>query len=169
MKHYKILTLLTCIFFLFSCENKNEDVFNGILAKGELGTTEIASITSIRDSTSTLNCVMSFKGKGYLLARGICWSTNEHPTIKDGQVAVKDTGTVTLKMSKLNPGTLYYVRPYVCNNEGIGYGKELSFTTKNTATITTATAPTNLTAVSATITGTVTNDCLLYTSDAADE
>jgi len=158
MKNYKILTLLISILILFSCENKNEDVFDGILAKGELGTTEITSITNIRDSTSTLNCVMTFKGKGYLLARGICWSTTEQPTIENGHVAVKDTGTVTLKMSKLNPGTLYYVRPYVSNNEGTGYGKELSFTTKTIPTITTASAPSNLTAVSATITGTVTND-----------
>lgn len=158
MKNCTLFTLLISIFFHFSCENKNEDVFNGILAKGELGTTEIASVTSVRDSTATLNCVMNFKGKGYLLARGVCWSTTEHPTIENSHVAVKDTGTVILNMSKLTPGTLYYVRPYVTNNEGTGYGNELSFTTKNIPTITTATSPTNLTAISATLTGTVSND-----------
>ncbi|MCX6307925.1 MAG: hypothetical protein NTY32_03505, partial [Bacteroidia bacterium] len=143
---------------IFSCENKNEDVFNGIFAEGELGATEIVSITNIRDTSTTLNCLLSFKGKGYLLERGVCWSTTRNPTTDNGHVAVKDTGTVTLKMSKLTPGTLYYVRPYVTNNEGTGYGNELNFTTKNIPTLTTASAPSILTAVSATISGTVTND-----------
>jgi hypothetical protein len=158
MNNFKILSLLLYLVLFFSCENKNEDVFRGILANGELGITEIASVTSVRDSTATLNCIMSFKGKGYLLARGVCWSTTENPTIENGHVAVKDTGTVILYMSKLAPGTLYYVRPYITNNEGTGYGNEISFTTKNVPTITIATSATNLTTVSATLTGTVSND-----------
>lgn len=158
MKNYILFALLFSLSFLFSCEKTNEDIFNGVFTKGELGTTEIKSITSIRDTTTTLNCVMSFKGKGYLLARGVCWSTTQHPTIDNGHVTVKDTGTVTLKMSKLTPGTLYYVRPFITNNEGTAYGTELSFTTKTIPTITIATSPTNLTAISATITGTISND-----------
>ena len=140
MNHYKIYTILIVFFFFLSCENKNEDVFSGAFTKGELGITEIASITSVKDSTATLNCIMSYKGKGYLLARGICWSTTALPTIDNGHAEVKDTGTVTLRMSKLIPGTLYYVRPYITNNEGTAYGNELSFTTKNIPTATIATS-----------------------------
>jgi len=158
MKNYILFALLFSLFFLFSCEKTNEDIFNGVFTKGELGTTEIISITNIRDTTTTLNCVLTFKGKGYLLARGVCWNTTEHPTIDNGHVTVKDTGTVTLKMSKLKPGTLYYVRPFITNNEGTAYGNELSFTTKTIPTLTIATSPTNLTAISATIIGTVTAD-----------
>lgn len=158
MNNYKIYTLLICLFFFLSCENKNEDVFSGAFTKGELGVTEIASITSVKDSTATLNCVMSYKGKGYLLARGICWSTTALPTIENGHAEVKDTGIVTLRMSKLTPGTLYYVRPYITNNEGTAYGPELSFTTRSIPTATIASAAANLTAVSASITGTITAD-----------
>ncbi|MEI6754179.1 MAG: FISUMP domain-containing protein [Paludibacter sp.] len=158
MKISKFITLLLFSLFLFSCEKTNEDIFNAVFTKGELGTTEITSITNVRDTTTTLNCVLTFKGKGYLLARGVCWSTTQHPTIDNGHVTVKDTGTVTLKMSKLSPGTLYYVRPFITNNEGTAYGNELNFTTKTIPTLTIAASPTNLTAVSATITGTVTSD-----------
>lgn len=158
MNNYKIYTLLICFFFFLSCDNKNEDVFSGAFTKGELGVTEIESITSIKDSTATLNCVLSYKGKGYLLARGIFWSTTALPTIDNGHAEVKDTGIVTLRMSKLTPGTLYYVRPYITNNEGTAYGTELSFTTKSIPTATIASAAANLTAVSATITGTITAD-----------
>jgi hypothetical protein len=157
MNYSKFLTLLIFIIFVLSCENKNEDIFNAVFAEGELAQARIISVSDVRDTTAIVVCALSSKGKGYISARGVCWATTTNPTIEKPHTATVDTGNIAMKLTKLNLGTTYYVRPYITNNAGTSYGTEYYFLTKNTPTITTS-APTNLTAISATITGTVTND-----------
>ena len=157
MKFSKLFTIVLFSLIFFSCENTNEDVFNGAFNKGELGTTSISSISSIRDTTVTVNCLITYKGKGYLLARGVCWGITQTPTIDSLHITVTDTGQVALKLPGLKPGILYYVRPYMTNKTGTSYGDVLSFTTKNKPTISTL-EPVNLTSTSVTIGGNVTAD-----------
>jgi len=157
MKKYILLTLLTCIFFIFSCEKTNEDVFKGAFAKGELAEVKITSIINIQATSAYVMCTLTNEGKGFITARGVCWDTITQPTLKNPHTAIKDTGNISMKMSNLKLGTTYYVRPYITNNAGTNFGNELNFTTKNIPTITT-TSPTNITAVSATIGGNVTAD-----------
>jgi uncharacterized protein (TIGR02145 family) len=157
MKINTIFTILLLSLILFSCENTNEDVFNGAFNKGELGTTSISSISTILDTTAIVNCLITYKGKGYLLARGVCWGITETSTIDSSHITVTDTGQVALKLPGLKPGTLYYVRPYMTNKTGTSYGDMVSFTTKNKPTVLTL-EPTNLTSTTVTLGGNVTAD-----------
>ncbi|MFA7451159.1 MAG: FISUMP domain-containing protein [Bacteroidales bacterium] len=63
---------------------------------------------------------------GYLdiTARGVCWSTSENPTINDFRTTDGNgLGTFTSTLTGLSPGTVYYVRAYAINAEGVGYGE----------------------------------------------
>lgn len=59
-----------------------------------------------------------------VLEKGFCWSTNPEPTIFDNRSAhyFSENGEI-YRMEKLQPGTMYYVRPYVLTKKyALGYG-----------------------------------------------
>lgn len=69
-------------------------------------------------------------GGSEVTARGVCWGTAHNPTIglnetDDGN----GTGLFTSDITGLTPNTAYYVRAYAINNEGTGYGNEVTFST----------------------------------------
>ncbi len=69
-------------------------------------------------------------GGAEVIARGVCWSTSQNPTIdnkhtEDGA----GVGVFTSNVINLAMGTTYYVRAYATNEAGTAYGEELSFTT----------------------------------------
>ena len=69
-------------------------------------------------------------GGAAVIARGICWSTNENPTIADSKtINGEGAGTFTTEITGLNPGTKYYVRSYATNRAGTSYGQQVTFTT----------------------------------------
>ena len=69
-------------------------------------------------------------GGADVIARGICWSTVENPTIADGHSnAGAGLGSFTSTMTELLSNTTYYVRAYATNSEGTSYGGQVSFMT----------------------------------------
>lgn len=64
---------------------------------------------------------------------GLCWATNANPTVNDSKtrdtIINKVYASWNIDITNLKPNTKYYVRPYAINSVGVGYGKELSFTT----------------------------------------
>ena len=91
--------------------------------------------------------------------RGICWGTEHSPTI-EGTHATSGTGTgsFSVELTGLNPGTTYYVRAYAKNSVGTSYGNEVSFsTTANMPTVTTDEVS-NITQTTAQGGGNVTDD-----------
>ena len=59
---------------------------------------------------------------------GVCWGKKTHPNLSDNkQINNFDVPTTTI--SNLQPGTIYYLRAYAKNNEGIGYGENITFST----------------------------------------
>ena len=67
---------------------------------------------------------------GAVIARGVCWSTSQNPTIADAHTTDgTGTGTFTSNITGLTPNTTYYVRAYATNNGGTSYGEEMTFTT----------------------------------------
>jgi uncharacterized protein (TIGR02145 family) len=69
-------------------------------------------------------------GNDNIIGRGVCWSTNQNPTILDFHT--DDGGGIgifTSQIIDLNPNTPYFVRAYATNSEGTSYGNQLSFTT----------------------------------------
>lgn len=62
--------------------------------------------------------------------RGVCWSVLRGPDIFDSICSAgPGTGWFFAYITQLKPGTTYFVRAYATNNEGTGYGHEVSFTT----------------------------------------
>ncbi|MCJ7802706.1 MAG: fibrobacter succinogenes major paralogous domain-containing protein, partial [Candidatus Marinimicrobia bacterium] len=65
-----------------------------------------------------------------ITAKGVCWSTTSDPTINDNKTENgTGAGEFISSLTGLLSGTTYYLRAYAINNEGIGYGNELIFTT----------------------------------------
>ena len=97
-------------------------------------------------------------GGSKLTSRGFCWNTTPDPTIEDSNINVgKSLGVFESIISALNPGTTYYIRAYATNEIGTAYGETLTFTTlSGAATLTTATA-TNISDISASCGGNITN------------
>jgi uncharacterized protein (TIGR02145 family) len=63
-------------------------------------------------------------------ARGVCWSTHQTPSIED-DTTFNGTGAgpFTSFLTELEPATDYYIRAYAINEDGVGYGSALFFTT----------------------------------------
>lgn len=90
-------------------------------------TGEVSNITT--ESAICSGNVLSSGGTN-LIARGLCWSTAENPTIGDSHSIDGDgLGEFEGTMTELQPYTTYYVRAYATNSMGTGYGEQVSFTT----------------------------------------
>ena len=100
----------------------------------------------------------------FLIESGICWSTSPNPTRDDSKtISVTNSGIFVSILTGLTQGTKYYVRAYALYgtvyDNGILYGNDISFTTKQVAIATlTTTAITNITTASAGAGGNVTSD-----------
>jgi len=87
-----------------------------------------AGITTAVISAVTYNSVQSggyvtTDGGAPITARGICWSTNQNPTIADIKTTNgTGTGNFTSSITGLSNNTTYYVRAYATNAIGTAYG-----------------------------------------------
>lgn len=91
-------------------------------------------------TTSAVTDVTAFSAKGggnitgaqSITQRGICWSTNEEPTVNDEVIRDVDpvTGSFSLVVTDLQPSTTYYVRAFAVASTGeTVYGNTMNFTT----------------------------------------
>ena len=72
-------------------------------------------------------------GGAEVTAKGICWSTNQNPTISDFKTDEgSGTGQFVSQIDKLIPGSDYFVRAYATNISGTGYGPQVTLTTLKT-------------------------------------
>ena len=64
-------------------------------------------------------------GGGNILARGVCWSTSNNPTIDDWHTSEgTGVGTFTSYLTNLNAVDVYYIRAYATNEAGTAYGEQ---------------------------------------------
>jgi uncharacterized protein (TIGR02145 family) len=97
--------------------------------KPVLTTTEVTDISAVY-AVSGGN--ISSEGGAAITARGVCWSTNQRPTIDDAKSNDgKGIGSFSSEMSPLKYNTTYYVRAYATNSNGTFYGNEVSFTSED--------------------------------------
>ncbi len=105
-----------------------------------------ASVTNIGNTTATGGGNVISDGGTEVTERGICWSTSHNPTIS-GNHANSGTGMgeFTVNMTGLTPNTIYYVKAYAINSQGLSYGEEVNFKTSQTPTYTVSVSanPTN--------------------------
>lgn len=107
---------LACIFF--SCKKKEVPI---------IGTSQVIDI---KGYTAVSGGTITDDGGATIIAKGICWSTSEKPTIADRKNIDSTTALqFASKMSGLSAGFEYHVRAYATNSDGTGYGEDKTFTT----------------------------------------
>jgi hypothetical protein len=116
------MSVFIMIFFI-SCEKEETNILN------------VQTSTSIKEiSAFTAKSGGNVIGDGgkEVTERGVVWSTSHNPTIDDNLGKTNDgsgIGEFVSTLSGLSHSTVYYVRAYAKNSEGIAYGSEVSFTT----------------------------------------
>ncbi|HEX2934465.1 MAG TPA: SusF/SusE family outer membrane protein [Bacteroidales bacterium] len=89
-----------------------------------------AAITELKISSAKSGGEITDNGGGTITERGICWGTNENPTL-DNNVVVsgQGDGSFSADITGLAISTTYHVRAYAKNSAGIGYGPDVKFMT----------------------------------------
>lgn len=102
-----------------------------------LTTTSASSVTA---SSASSGGNVTYEGTSGVTARGVCWSTDENPTVDDDKTSDgTGSGSFTSSITGLSAARTYYVRAYATNASGTSYGNQVEFTTNSTApTVTTA-------------------------------
>ena len=134
---------------LFSCHPED----NPSVSTGE--------VTNITATTATCAGNVFADGGAAIIARGICWSTSQFPTISDSKTSNGNgLGIFTSNITSLSPNTTYYVRAYATNSVGTAYGEQKTFTTNVEQTLPTVTTGdiSNITTTTADCSGNVTSD-----------
>ena len=120
------------------------------------------SVTNITSNSATCGGNVTADGGATVTAKGVCWSTNQNPTLENCLGRTTDgngLGGFTSQITGLTQGRTYYVRAYATNSAGTSYGTQNTFTTTDVVlpTVTTSNV-TNITQNTAVCGGNVTND-----------
>ena len=96
----------------------------------------------------------------YIIVKGLCWATHENPTTNDDfyEEAESGVGTFSISMTELNIATTYYVRAYAVTSNGTVYGDQKTFTTRDGIPILTTAEVTDITGITATCGGDITDN-----------
>lgn len=115
---------------------------------------------SITTTAADVTGNVTSDGGATVTQRGIAYSsTNSTPTTSDNKTTTSGTtGSFTVSLTGLTPGTLYYARPYATNSQGTAYGSVLEFTTDTTTATLTTVGYSSLTALGAIVSGNITSD-----------
>lgn len=118
MKSKIHLSVLVCLVLLNSCK------------KTEAPTLTTAVVTDITETTAVSGGNITDDGGLTVTERGVCWNSMENPTVLNNKSAEGGgSGPFTSNLTSLNASTNYYVRAYAVNEEGTGYGNQVTFTT----------------------------------------
>jgi len=116
------------IIFTSSC-NKNNDT-NNPSTNGDVPKLTSAEISDVKQTTALCVANIYEQGSTAIKACGVCWSTNQTPTINDNKTNLNSQiGSFNTVISGLECNTTYYVRSYATNSAGTGYGSAVSLTT----------------------------------------
>ena len=117
-------------------------------------------VTNITTNSATCSGTVVSDGNNAVTAKGMCWSTNQNPTISDSHSSNgQGLGVFISMLSNLSIGTTYYVRAFATNSEDTIYGEQKQFTTINPALpVVSTSGASTVNATSAICGGNVTSD-----------
>lgn len=120
---YALTFMGATLMFASSCDKDDDENEN-------LPVLTTAEVTEITQTTAVSGGDITSDGGSTVTARGVCWSTNQQPTVEDNKTTDgKGIGSFISNILSLEPNTTYYVRGYANNSSGTQYGNEISFTT----------------------------------------
>ena len=100
-----------------------------------------SAVLNITQTTASCGGNITSDGGAAIIARGVCWSTSQTPTIADNKTTDgTGIGTFTSSITGLTASTTYYARAYATNSAGTSYGNQISFTTSAVIPTVTTTA-----------------------------
>ncbi|MEZ7967038.1 MAG: hypothetical protein QMB45_05610 [Flavobacteriales bacterium] len=124
-----IYPLLLCI-ILLGCDKENLQW--NLNEVERLPNVKTLNTNNIFNTGATINSEVIQDGGSTLTQRGVCWSTNQNPTITDNITNNgMGLGSFTSSLTTLNANTTYYVRAHATNGMGTAYGNQINFTTTN--------------------------------------
>lgn len=134
-----VLAALVALAGVYSSCNKSDDTET--VLPSTITTPVIAGLTS---TTAVSGGSIAGYGSSYTLtAEGVCWSaTNQLPTINDSKTSDGQNFYFRSALTNLTANTTYYLRAYIQNDAGVGYGNVVKFTTSTTTADTTVTVST---------------------------
>jgi len=147
-----LLSLLGGLFFIvaFSCKKETPK---------EAPTLTTTAATNITSGTFISGGEIKSDGGATIAAVGVCWNTDQNPTITDNKtIDVIPSGVFINLITGLNPGTSYFLRAYAINSAGTSYGNQVTATTLALLPTITTTWLSAITATSATGGGNITSD-----------
>lgn len=116
--------------------------------------------SNISFNSATCSGEITSDGGTIVTSRGLCWSTNEQPTVDSNKLVLgSGTGSFSGSLTGLTAATSYFVRAYGTNSQGTAYGNQQTFSTLGVPyPILTTKGVTNITSTAASTGGNVTND-----------
>lgn len=100
-----------------------------------LNMTDVVVVTQAADSITTSSAVIPYTvavyGTDTLFSSGVCWSTEPVPSLSDNTLynSLVIVGDQSVELTDLESNTVYYVRAFVSNNDGVVYGRQRMFRT----------------------------------------
>lgn len=89
-----------------------------------------SSISEVGNTSAKSGGEITSSGGFTIVARGVCWSTNQNPTLSDAKtIDGIGTGSFVSSLTDLLPNKKYYVRGYATNTARMAYGNEVNFQT----------------------------------------
>lgn len=87
-------------------------------------------VTDITVNSAVCGGEIASEGEVVIIARGVCYATNQNPTIEDNHTTDDaGIGSYISNLSNLSHNTTYYVRAYATDENGTYYGEEKTFVT----------------------------------------
>lgn len=105
---------------------------------GYLPSVKTGKITEVTKTTAVCeDSEVEDDGNREVTARGVCWREWDTPNIENDPYTTDGAGVgkFSSSLTGLSPGTVYKVRAYAINSEGIKYGKTVSFGTQEEHTV----------------------------------
>ena len=107
-------------------------LFLPLLANASIPTVTTTTITTYTKFTAVCGGNVTSDGGVAVTSRGVVWSTNVNPTIaflRNKLASGSGLGAYSITIAPLLPNTIYHIRAYAINADGVAYGSDVTITT----------------------------------------
>lgn len=101
------------------------------VAAGSVPIVTTTAVSAVESGSAVSGGRVTFDGGEAIDVVGVCWSTEENPTIEDDHTEdiLAEDNTFVSHIEGLEPDRTYYLRAYAVNSSGTGYGDQIVFGT----------------------------------------